>query len=77
MAPTHKLHTNSAHFFIVTSAIHELITKAQFSSILCRDNTITMSSESFDFTKRCMRVDMYAYAHKANVTFGAGALWVR
>jgi hypothetical protein len=56
---------------------NDLITNTQFSNIRCHDNTITISAESFEFTKRCMRIDIFAYAHKANMTFGAGALWVR
>jgi hypothetical protein len=58
-------------------AANEFITNVQFNNIPCRDNVITISSESFEFSKRCMRIDIFAYAHKANVTFGAGALWVR
>lgn len=58
-------------------ATNDLLTNAQFNTIPSRDNTIIISSESFEFSKKCMRIDIFAYAHKANVTFGAGALWVR
>jgi hypothetical protein len=58
-------------------ATNEFITNTQFNNIPCRDNTITISSEIFEFSKKCMRIDIFVYAHKANETFGAGALWVR
>jgi hypothetical protein len=56
---------------------NDFITNAQFNNIPCRDNNISITSESFEFSKRCMKIDIFTYAHKANVTFGAGALWVR